>query len=363
MMRVRRLCSVPRLHAAYNAALASGRLRPDASQQRAVNVIAQLESSPPGPEGVYLCGEVGSGKSMVMDLMYESSSLEPRARHHFHEFMLQVHARLHAVQEARPRTIVLTESGLPVYKFGAAPEPSSAALVPVDEPLGSQGPSLAGEEVQEAGPQKVPAPPPDPLGMVLDELTRGGQLRLLCLDELQVTDVVDAVLLRRLFEGLFARGVRVAFTSNRTPERLYERDGMARSGLAFSSPCGHPLPEKPIRPLGAALWARMEGPRRLGAEERPPWRSGACGGKGGQRPEASGGKSARQRAGSFGPQSRTSLPLTSLPLTAQARPQPRVLPPLCGAFARAPPLVTVEDNAPTLYDDRAPVARPAFPRA
>ena len=114
MMRVRRLCSVPRLHAAYNAALASGRLRPDASQQRAVNVIAQLESSPPGPEGVYLCGEVGSGKSMVMDLMYESSSLEPRARHHFHEFMLQVHARLHAVQEARPRTIVLTDSGLPV---------------------------------------------------------------------------------------------------------------------------------------------------------------------------------------------------------------------------------------------------------
>ena len=223
MMRVRRLCSVPRLHAAYNAALASGRLRPDASQQRAVNVIAQLESSPPGPEGVYLCGEVGSGKSMVMDLMYESSSLEPRARHHFHEFMLQVHARLHAVQEARPRTIVLTESGLPVYKFGAAPEPASAASMPADESPGSPGPSLAGEEVQEAGPQQVPPPPPDPLGMVLDELTRGGQLRLLCLDELQVTDVVDAVLLRRLFEGLFARGVRVAFTSNREPERLYER--------------------------------------------------------------------------------------------------------------------------------------------
>ena len=275
-MRVRRLCSVPRLHAAYNAALASGRLRPDASQQRAVNVIAQLESSPPGPEGVYLCGEVGSGKSMVMDLMYESSSLEPRARHHFHEFMLQVHARLHAVQEARPRTIVLTESGLPVYKFGAAPEPASAASILAGEPLGSPGPSLAGEEVQEAGPQQVPPPPPDPLGMVLDELTRGGQLRLLCLDELQVTDVVDAVLLRRLFEGLFARGVRVAFTSNREPERLYERDGMARSGLALSSPCGHPLPQKPTRPLGVGLEPEGSALAAMDAEARPQWRFVAC---------------------------------------------------------------------------------------
>ena len=145
-----------------------------------------------------------------------------------------------------------------MYKFGAAPEPASAASAPADEPLGSSGPSLAGEEVQEAGPQQVPPPPPDPLGMVLDELTRGGQLRLLCLDELQVTDVVDAVLLRRLFEGLFARGVRVAFTSNREPERLYEREGMARSGLALSSPCGHPLPQKPTRPLGVP---RGTGPR------------------------------------------------------------------------------------------------------
>ena len=231
MMRVRRLCSVTRLHAAYNAALASGRLRPDASQQRAVNVIAQLESSPRWPEGVYLCGEVGSGKSMVMDLMYESSSLEPRERHHFHEFMLQVHARLHAVQEARPRTVVLTESGLPVYKFGAAPEPASAASTCENEPLVPPGPSLAGKEVQEAGPQQVPPPPPpDPLSTVLDELSRGGELRLLCLDELQVTDVVDAVLLRRLFEGLFARGVRVAFTSNREPERLYERDRTVQGG-------------------------------------------------------------------------------------------------------------------------------------
>ena len=77
-----------------------------------------------------------------------------------------------------------------MYKFGAAPEPASTASAPADEPLGSPGPSLAGEEVQEAGPQQVPPPPPDPLGMVLDELTRGGKLQLLCLDELQVTQPV-----------------------------------------------------------------------------------------------------------------------------------------------------------------------------
>ena len=108
---VRRLSSAPSaLHTAYTAAISSGRLRADATQQNAVDVLARLGDG--GVDGVYLCGEVGSGKSMVMDLMYEASPLQPRTRRHFHEFMLDVHARLHTVHESRPRTVVMTEHGL-----------------------------------------------------------------------------------------------------------------------------------------------------------------------------------------------------------------------------------------------------------
>lgn len=221
----RRACSRPfrrslaSLTSVYTNAIESGRLRPDASQQHAVNVLTQLEKGDPELAGVYLCGEVGSGKSMVMDLMYEESSLQPRVRRHFHEFMLDVHSRLHKVQQARPRTVVLTESGLPVYKFGDAPTETPAlaaapAAVAAPTPKGSAADEAEGGQ-QTAPPPPPPPPPPDPLATVLDELTERGALRLLCLDELQVTDVVDAVLLRRLFDGLFERGVRVAFTSNR----------------------------------------------------------------------------------------------------------------------------------------------------
>ena len=82
-----------------------------------------------------------------------------------------------------------------------------------------------------------------------------------------MTDVVDAVLLRRLFEGLFARGVRVAFTSNREPERLYERDGMVKlpllaaahaATLCLKSPSARS--GRPSGPEGRALAAWM--PRR-----------------------------------------------------------------------------------------------------
>jgi len=161
----------------YRAALAGGELKPDAAQERAarkLTALAQLLEKKRGfslfgrkaeaPKGLYIWGDVGRGKTLLMDFFFEEAQVEKKRRAHFNSFMVDVHARIHA-------------------------------------------------ERQRAGSS-------DPIPVVAKALAEDA--RLLCFDEFQVTDVADAMILGRLFDRLFADGVTIVATSNTSPDRLYE---------------------------------------------------------------------------------------------------------------------------------------------
>ncbi|HRP11654.1 MAG TPA: cell division protein ZapE, partial [Terricaulis sp.] len=168
--------------AAYRQRCAEGALTPDPAQEAAAvrldALAGELARWKPGgwlgknppPRGLYLWGPVGRGKSLLLDIFFEAAPVKKKRRVHFHEFMLARHAFL---REARAK--------------GGAQD----ALI-------AQAAKQVAEDAQ-----------------------------LLCFDEIQVSDIADAMILGRLFERLFAENVVIVATSNRAPDDLY-KNGLNR---------------------------------------------------------------------------------------------------------------------------------------
>lgn len=177
------------IHAAYLDRVTRGALTSDPAQIEATRhfdrILDELTAAKPKGflsflekprpvRGLYLVGEVGRGKTMLMDLFFANLPIRQKRRVHFHEFMDEVHA------------------GIAAFRKAARGKDESA----------------------------------DPVEAVTKPILKSG-LRVLCLDEFHVHDITNAMLLDRLFEKLFAGGVTLVATSNVVPDQLY-KDGLNR---------------------------------------------------------------------------------------------------------------------------------------
>ena len=174
----------------YQSLLSSGAIEPDPAQAEAADAFADLEQRLTGykplrkqgllgrlfadkdeapPRGLYVHGEVGRGKTMLMDLFFQQSLVVHKRRAHFHEFMAEVHERIYGYRQ-----------------------------------------NIARGEIADG----------DVIGLTAASIF--DEAWLLCFDEFHITDIADAMILGRLFSKLFELGTVVVATSNVAPDDLYK---------------------------------------------------------------------------------------------------------------------------------------------